>query len=51
MFGSVGHVPESGVVDFTSATLPEVAAMAIVPVASGVGRRAPLAPPDACWTR
>ncbi|HXQ69175.1 MAG TPA: hypothetical protein VN844_01745 [Pyrinomonadaceae bacterium] len=51
MFGSVGHVPESGVVDFTSATLPAVAAMAIVPVASGVGSSDPLLPPEACWTR
>ena len=51
MFGSVGHEPESGVVVFTSATLPEVAAMAMVPVASGVGRGVPFVPPEACWTR
>jgi len=51
MFGSFGHEPERGVVDLTSATLPEVAAMAMVPVASGVGRGAPLLPPEACWTR
>ena len=51
MFGSVGHEPESGVEVFTSATLPEVAAMAMVPVASGAGSGAPLAPPEACWTR
>ena len=51
MSGFVGHEPESGVVVFTSATLPEVAAMATVPVVSGVGRGAPLVPPEACWTR
>lgn len=51
MFGFVGQAPESGVVDFTSATLPAVAAMAIVPVTSGVGSKAPLLPPEACWTR
>jgi len=51
MSGLVGHEPESGVVDRTSATLPEVAAIEMVPVASGVGRVAPFVPPEACWTR
>lgn len=51
MSGLFGHEPVSAVVDFTSATLPAVAAMAMEPVASGVGRGAPFAPPEACWTR
>lgn len=51
MSGLFGHVPESGVTDLTSATLPAVAAMAIVPVASGDGSGAPLLPAEACWTR
>jgi hypothetical protein len=51
MSGLVGHEPESGVVDRTRATLPEVAAIAMVPVASGVGRLAPFVPPEDCWTR
>ena len=36
--------------EFTSATLPSLALMAVVPVASGVGRTAPVAP-EACCTR
>ena len=51
MFGSLGQAPLSALVDFTSATLPEVAAIAIVPVASGVGSADPLLPPEASWTR
>ena len=51
MFSLLGHEPESGVVVFTSATLPDEAAIAIVPVVSGVGSGAPLVPPEACWTR
>lgn len=35
------------VVEFTSATFPAVAFIKTVPVASGVGRAVPLAPPDA----
>ena len=51
MFGSLGQGPVRAVVVFTSATLPAVAAMAIVPVASGCGSGMPLLEPDACWTR
>jgi hypothetical protein len=51
MFSLLGQAPVSAVVDFTSATLPEVAAIAIVPVASGVGSADPFVPPEACWTR
>jgi hypothetical protein len=61
MVASFGQAPFSGAlfsaalfsaaVDFTSATLPEVAAIAIVPVASGVGSAVPFVPPEACWTR
>ena len=51
MFGSVGQEPVSAVVDFTSATLPAAAAMAIVPVASGCGKARPLVELEACWTR
>jgi len=51
IFGSLGQVPLSGVVVFTSATLPAVAASAIDPLASGEGRATPLAPPEASWTR
>jgi hypothetical protein len=43
----VGHEPESAVVLLTSATLPAVALMASVPVASGVGSAVvPAAPCD-----
>src|SRR5205085_2240488 len=42
---SVGHAPLSAVVTLTSATLPAVPDMAIVPVVSGVGRGDPMAPP------
>ena len=51
MLMSLGHVPERAVVVFTSATLPAVAAMAIVPVASGCESGIPLLPPEACWIR
>jgi hypothetical protein len=46
MFGSFGHAPVSAVEVLTSATLPEPAAIAIVPIASGVGNDAPLLPPE-----
>jgi hypothetical protein len=46
MFGSFGHVPVSAVVFLRSATLPEAAAIAIVPLASGAGKRIPLLPPE-----
>jgi hypothetical protein len=46
MFGSFGHVPVSAVEFLTSATLPELAAIAIVPVASGDGNTTPLLPPE-----
>jgi hypothetical protein len=39
------------VVVFARITLPAVADMLIVPVASGVGIREPLAPPEDSWTR
>ena len=51
MLSLLGHEPVSGVVVRTSATLPDVAAIAMVPVASGVGRFAPFVPPEASWTR
>ena len=35
----VGQAPDSGVVDATRATLPPVADMVMVPVASGSGRK------------
>jgi hypothetical protein len=41
------HVPVSAIVELTSATLPVVADIAILPVASGAGKFAPEAPPDA----
>ena len=37
MFGSLGHAPVNAVEFLTSTTLPEPAAIAIVPVASGAG--------------
>ena len=46
MSGMLGHVPLSAVVFLTSATFPEVAAIAIEPVASGAGREVPLLPPE-----
>ena len=46
MFGSFGHAPASDVVLLTSATLPEPAAIAIVPFASGDANAAPLLPPE-----
>lgn len=45
MFASVGQEPVKAVVFLTRATLPAPAAIAIVPIASGVGRDAPLLPP------
>lgn len=41
----VGHAPVNAVVLETKATLPAVADIAIVPVASGVGMATPTAPP------
>ena len=51
MLRLVGQVPDNGVVVFTNATFPLVAARAIVPVASGVGRVTPFVPPDASWIK
>lgn len=48
MLESLGHAPVSAVEFFTSATLPEAAAIAIVPLASGVGKEIPLLPPELC---
>ena len=45
MLESVGHAPVNGVAVLTSATLPDPAAIAIAPTASGVGSVAPLFPP------
>ncbi len=42
----LGHAPESAVAEPTSAILPAVALIAIVPVASPAGGAAPFAPPD-----
>jgi hypothetical protein len=47
----VGQAPESGVVDATKATLPAVADIAIVPVASGSGRKSVPPVPAASWMR
>ena len=44
MLESFGHAPESAVEFLTSATLPEPAAIPIVPVASGAGKTTPLLP-------
>ena len=46
MLTSLGQVPDRLAIDLTSATLPEPAASEIDPVALGVGRIAPLAPPE-----
>ena len=46
MLESLGQVPDSAAVDLTSASLPEVAASEIDPVASGIGRVDPFVPPD-----
>ena len=46
-----GHAPESAVVDDASATLPAVAPIAIVPIASGVGNATVPPAPGASWTR
>ena len=44
-------VPQvSALVSWTSATVPAVPDMLIVPVLSGVGGAEPFAPPDASWT-
>src|SRR4051794_2134027 len=47
----VGHEPLSAVVAETSATLPAVALIAIVPVAFGVGSGVVPPAPCASWTR
>src|SRR5438270_9979325 len=47
----VGQEPESAVVLETSATLPLLADMLMLPVASGVGRLVVPDPPAAPWTR
>jgi hypothetical protein len=46
MFGSFGQAPLNEVDFLMSATLPEPAAIAIVPVASGAGSVTPLLPPE-----
>ena len=51
MFGSFGQVPVSAVELLTSAILPEPAAIAIVPVASGAEIATPLLPPELSWIR
>ena len=51
MCESFGHAPVSVVEFVTSKTLPEPAAIAIVPVASGAGSEAPLLPPELSWIR
>ena len=48
---AVGQAPVSAVVLRLSATLPAVPAMAMVPVASGVGRSTVPPAPCACWIR
>ena len=47
----IGQAPVSAVVVFTSATLPAVALIAMLPVASGVGRFMVPPVPCASWTR
>ncbi len=44
-------VPVSEVVLFMSATLPAVAAMAIAPVASAMGKLTPEVPPELSWIK
>jgi hypothetical protein len=51
LLAPVGQAPLSGVVLLTSATLPAVALILIVPVASGVGRFVVPLVPAASWTR
>ncbi len=51
MLGSFGHAVVNAVEFLTSTTLPEPAAIAIVPVASGAGNEAPLLPPELSWIR
>lgn len=46
MLASVGQLPVSVVVELTSATFAAVADIAMVPVASGVGKFAPVDPPE-----
>jgi len=41
-----GQDPVSAVADFTSASFPAVAAIAILPATSVVGSKAPFVPPD-----
>jgi hypothetical protein len=47
MLAPDGHAPDKAVVVLTNATLPAVAAIAIVPVASGVGNGFPMAAVEA----
>ena len=47
----VGQEPVRSVVLFSNATLPVFEPIEIVPVTSGVGRKAPFAPPEASWMR
>jgi O-acetyl-ADP-ribose deacetylase (regulator of RNase III) len=47
----LGQAPLSAVVLFTNATLPAVAAMLMLPVASGVGRLVVPPPPAASWIK
>jgi hypothetical protein len=47
----VGHDPDNAVTEFTNATLPAVADMAIVPIASGVGSAVVPPLPTACLIR
>jgi len=51
MFVSFGQAPLSTVEFLTSATLPDVAAIAIVPTASGAGSATPLLPPELSWIK
>jgi len=51
MLAPVGQAPLSAVVPLTSATLPAVALILIVPVAFGVGRFVVPPVPAASWTR
>src|SRR5436305_2146870 len=48
---ALGHVPDNKVVELTRATLPVVALIAILPVASGVGRLEVPPVPAASWMR
>jgi hypothetical protein len=46
IFESLGQAPVNAVEFFTSATLPEPAAIEIDPVASAAGKSEPLLPPE-----